>query len=238
MSLTHTSFTEQLANLMPIGSSDANFLVMLPGAIDYVEGALYRELDLLSVRVTDTSVTCTSGTRTILLSTTQGTMLVVDRVNIMTPAGATSSLSRNTTLPVSPDWMDNVFGSALSSNTGMPAFFSRTNDTQITLGPAPDAAYGTEIVATVRPNPLSSGNSSNWFTQNTPELYLAGAAVFAFGWMRDFGQSASDPQAGQSWQARYQELLQSAKVDELRMKFQSNAWSNQIPSPTATPPRV
>lgn len=236
--LTYTSFVSQIANLMPIDTANADFQVMLPGAIDYVEGALYRELDLLSVRITDTSVTCTSGIRTILLSTAQGTMLVVERVNIMTPAGAASSLSRNTTLPVSPDWMDNVFGSALSSNTGLPLFFSRTNDTQITLGPAPDAAYGTEIVATVRPAPLSSGNSSNWFTQNTPELYMAGAAVYAFGWMRDYGQSNSDPQAAQSWQSRYQDLLQSAKIDELRKKFASNAWSDKIPSPTATPPRV
>lgn len=237
--MDYFSLTEQVAGLLPIASSDADFQIMWPGAIDYAEGALYRELDLISANITDTSVICSSGVRTITLSTAQGTMLVIDRINILTPVGAASSnVSRTQTLPVSPDWMDAVFGSALSSNCGTPQFFSRTNDTQVTLGPAPDAAYGTEIVATIRPTPLSASNSSNWLTQNLPELYVAATAVFAFGWARDFGQQSNDPAAAQSWQTRYQELLQSAKMQEVRKTFEANAWSNQSPSPLATPPRV
>lgn len=238
--LTYTSFVSQLTNAMPVASSsDAGFTTMLPGAIDYVEGRLYRDLDLPSVRVTDTSVTCASGVRSIALSTTQGTLLAIETINLFTPAGATSSnATRVPIVPTSKATIDAVYPSAASSNCGLPTFAARVTDTQIMFGPTPDQAYGTEVIATIRPSPLSSGNSSTWLTQNVPELFFAGAMVFVSGWMKDFGAQSDNPQLAQSWESQYTALLKSAGVDALRMKFQSVAWSNQAPSPIATPPRA
>ena len=239
MSLTYDSFVTQLANMAPVSSANAEFLTALPGVIDYAEGRIYRELDLLSVRVTDTSVSCSSGVRSINLSTTQGTLLVVDRLNIFTPVGTTSTdTTRSPVYFTSPDFIDASYPSATSSLTGVPEFAARVNDTQLIFGPAPDEAYGMEVVATIRPNPLSSGNSSTWLTQNLPELFFAGAMVFYTGYQKDFGSQGDSPQSAQSWENQFQMLLKTAAVDSLCAKIQSQGWTPQIPNPIATPQRV
>jgi hypothetical protein len=62
--------------------------------------------------------------------------------------------------------------------------------------------------------------------------------VFAFGYMRDFGGQADNPQATQSWESQYKQLFQSAQMEQLRAKFQAEGWTVKSPSPIATPPRV
>ncbi len=238
--LTYASYVSQLTNLMSVASStDPNFSTFLPGAIDYAEGRIYRDLDLLATRITDTSATCSSGVREFTLPTTQGTFQVIERVNILTSAGAPSSIAtRNPTFDVSADVLDVVYPSAVSSYTGVPLWVARISDTTLLFGPTPDSNYGVEVYGTIRPTPLSSGNSSTWLTQWVPELFMAATMVFAAGFMRNFGAQADDPRMSQSWETQYTTLLQSANVDELRKKYQSVAWSPQQPSPIATPPRV
>lgn len=245
MSITYSSWLSNAASVTAISSTtlesgDANFPQgIAPAAIDYAEGRMYRELDLPAVRVTDTSVIMSSGIRTIALSTTQGTLLVLDSVNMLTSAGTTSS--NGTRVPLTPATkavIDAIYPSPLSSNTGPPEFYARVTDTQLMLGPTPDQAYHTEVIATIRPSPLSAGNSSTWLTQNLPEAFEAATFVFLFGYMRDFGGQSDNPQTAQSWENQYQTLMRSAGVDTSRMKGQSAAWSAQQPSPNATPPRV
>lgn len=243
MALNYSTCVSELATITAISSTflvsgDGNFNGIMDGIIDYGEGRLYRDLDLPAARVTDTSVVCTSGVRTIALSTIQGTLLSIESLNLYSSAGTTSSNSTRIPLvPTSKAVIDTVYPSALSSNCGLPEFFARVTDTQLNLGPTPDAPYRTEVVATVRPNPLSASNSSTWLTQNVPELFIAACMVFAAGYMRDFGAQTENPQVSQSWENQYQTLLRTMNVDSLRMKFQSDAWTSQVPSPVATPPR-
>jgi hypothetical protein len=244
MSLTYSSFVSEIATITVISSTilvngDTNFAGIMPGIIDYAEGRLWRDLDLPAVRVTDTSVTCSSGVRTIALSTTQGTLLVLETVNLFSSAGTTSSNGTRIPLtPVSKAVVDTIYPSALSSNTGLPEYFARVSDTEIMLGPTPDQAYGTEVIATIRPAPLSASNPTTWLSLNAPEQMVAAGMIFASGFMRDFGAQTDNPQMAQSWETQYNNLLKSQSVDSLRMKFQSVAWSAQIPSPSATPPRA
>jgi hypothetical protein len=62
--------------------------------------------------------------------------------------------------------------------------------------------------------------------------------VFMAGHMRDFGAQTDNPQMAQSWETQYNNLLKSMSADSLRMKFQSQAWTSQVPNPAATPPRA
>jgi len=55
MSLTYTTWINQLSNLMVIGSTDANFQTFVPGCIDYAEQRLYRELNLVDTQITVTA---------------------------------------------------------------------------------------------------------------------------------------------------------------------------------------
>jgi hypothetical protein len=244
MSLTYSSYVSEIATITVISSTilvngDNNFQGIIPAATDYAEGRLWRDLDLPAVRVTDMSVTCSSGVRTIALSTTQGTLLVLETVNLFSSAGTTSSNGTRIPLtPVSKAVVDTIYPSATSSNTGLPEYFARVTDTEIMLGPTPDQAYGTEVIATVRPAPLSATNSTTWLSANVPELMIAATMVFMAGHMRDFGAQSDNPQMAQSWETQYNNLLKSMSADSLRMKFQSQAWTSQVPNPAATPPRA
>lgn len=230
------AFTVISSNILVNG--DGNFAGPMPAIIDYAEGRLWRDLDLPAARVTDTSVVCSSGVRTIALSTTQGTLLVLESVNLLTSAGTTSSNAiRVPLVPASKAVIDTIYPSALSSYTGQPEFFARVTDTQLILGPTPDQPYGTEVVATIRPNPLSASNSSTWLTQNLPELMHDACMIAATGYMQNFGAQSDNPQMAQSWESQYQMHLKSANVDSMRMKFVSDAWTQQVPTPLAQPPR-
>lgn len=244
MSMTYDSLVSQTATLTVISSTvlvsgDNNFQGIFGSAIDYAEGRIYRDLDLPSVSVTDTSVSTSSGVRAILLSTASGEPLAIEAFNIFTPAGATSSYGTRVPLtPVSQAVLDAVYPSATSSNCGTPTYFARISNVEIFLGPTPDQGYVTEVTATTRPSPLSALNSSTWITQNLPDLMQAAVMVFMAGHMRDFGSQSDDPKMAQSWESQYHTLMASALVDSQRQKFQSNAWTSQQPSNIATPPRV
>lgn len=241
MALTYSSFVSEIATLTVISSNilvngDNNFGPIMPGVIDYAEGRLWRDLDLPVASVTDTSVTCASGIRSINLSTVQGEPLAIETLNLLTSAGATSSFATRVPLvPASKAVIDAIYPSAASSNCGQPEYFARVSNLEIIFGPTPDQHYGTEMIATIRPAPLSAANSSTWLTQNLPELMIAAGMIFAAGHMRDFGAQSDNPQMAQSWESQYNNLLKSAMVDAERMKFQSGGWTSEQPSPVATP---
>lgn len=242
--LNYTTYVSEIATLTAITSGvlvsgDGNFSGIMDAVVDYAEGRIYRDLDLPAVTVTDTSVSCVAGNRSISLSTTQGDLLVIDSLNIFSSAGTTSTnATRVPLVPTSKAVIDTIYPSAVSSNRGVPEFFARYTDTQIVLGPTPDQAYGTEVIATIRPSPLSATNSSTWLTKNLPELMIAAGMVFASGYMQNYGAQVDNPQMPGSWETQYKNLVQSAMSDIARMKFEGSAWTSQNPSPHATPPRA
>jgi hypothetical protein len=244
MSINFTTYTAQITNLMVVASSDPNFQTMQPGMIDYAEQRMYRELDLLATRVTDSSGSLTAASNTFSLPTDVGTYLVVEEVNIITPASAgTVALgTRNPLVNTSVDFIDLCYPTQVLStsqtNPQVPEFFAVQDNGTLLLGPTPDSSYIVEVRGTQRPTPLSSANSSTILTAMLPDAFVAASMVYAAGYMRDFGSQSDNPQMAQSWENQYNTLIQSANVEELRKKYQSQAWTSQIPTPIATPPRV
>jgi hypothetical protein len=231
VSLNWTTYVAQTSNLMVIGSTDANFQTMLPGMIDYAEQRLYRELDPLYSQVTDNTATCSSGNRNFTPPTSIGTFITVDSVSIITPVTATSSNGTRVQLtPVSPEVVDALWPSGQTA-TGVPSLYAMRSPTTVLLGPAPDAAYATEVIGIQRPASLSSANSSTFLTQYCPDLMIAASMVFAFGYMRDFGGQSDNPQGGASWEAQYKSLFQSAAMEQARAKWEADGWTSQSPAP-------
>lgn len=237
MSLTYDQYVGQITNLMVIGSTDPNFTTMLPGMIDYAEGRCYRELDLLVTRVT-TTTTLSSGVRDVSVPSSLGYYRVVENVNVLTSTSATLATgTRAPVVMVSRDFIDNVYPSGIA-NTGLPLFCAMNTNTTMVLGPSPDAGYTAEIVGTIQPTPLSSGNPTTFLTAYLPDVFVAASMVFASAYMRDFGAGTDNPQMSGSWESQYNTLLQSASVETLRQKYQSGGWTHAKPSPVATPQRV
>jgi hypothetical protein len=238
--LNYTTYVNTLVSLHSFTtSSNADFSVWVPNAIDYAEQRMYRELDLLATRVTDASATVSSGVRTFNLPTTTGSFLVVEGINIISPSTAPASTGlRNPVYNASRDFIDATYPSAASSNCNIPQFFAMASDTQLVLGPAPDAPYIAEVIGTQRPTPLSSGNSSTFLTRVLPDIFLAASNIFMAAAQRDFGAQSENPQLAQSWETQYKTLMESANVEELRKRYMSQAWTAMTPTPLATPPRA
>src|SRR5262245_8811632 len=235
--LNYGEYVTRLANMMPISSADAGFTTMLPDNVNYAEQRIYRELDLLSVQITDTTGFTSSGDRDFTLPTGIGTFITVDQINLFSLSSLSSVGFRQPLMPVSPEYIDLTYPSGTQS-TGQPKFFGRRSDTDVILGPSPDSVYRMEVIGTQRPSPLSSANSSTILTQYVPDLFMAAALIHAYGWMKDFGGQSDNPQGAVSWEAQYKTLFQSAAVEQARAKFHGEGWTSENPSPIASPPRV
>lgn len=229
MALDYDTYVSQLSNLMVIPSTDANFTTFLPGCIDYAEQRIYRELDLLNVRVTDDTGRFTNSDREFTLPSAQGTFIVVETMNVLDNEG-----NRMQLVPVTKEFVDIVYSGGVSD---IPVHFAPVTSQLFVVGPTPNSSYQVEVTGVIRPSPLSSANSSTFLTSYVPDLFMAASMVFATGYQRDYGAESDDPRASQSWEQQYQTLIGSAMQEQLRARFEGAAWTPMVTAPV-TPPRV
>lgn len=230
MSLTYTSYVTTITQLLVVSPADPDFVEILPSIIDYAEGRCYRELNLLSTVVRNSSSALTPNARTFTLPTNLGTYSTVTEVNVITPSGSSVAAgTRNSTARVSLKFLDFLFKTESAPSTpSVPGYFAMVNAASIAVGPAPDAAYVTEVVGTIVPVPLSSGNTTTYLTTYLPDLFVAASMVFASGWQKNFGSQADDPKMGQSWETQYQTLFASANAQQNRLRF-SQIMNSNVP---------
>lgn len=237
MTLTYASFVSSLANMLVVQADNAEYLQAIPNVIDDAEQRIYRELDLLATIVRDTSANFTSSSRNF---TFPQHMIVSEAINFFTPVGSTTN--RNQLIPVSREFMDAVFPDEAPVQVAAgvflpPRYYAMITDQQVIVGPAPAQAYTVELIGTIRPTPLSVSNPTTYLTLYLPDLFLAEALIFGYGYMKDYGAQTDDPKSSASWNAHYNDLWQSAFQEENRKKYASSAWTSKQPSPAATPPR-
>lgn len=233
--LNYSQYVTQIATLAVVEETDPAFVIILPQMITYAENRMYRDLDFLFTSVSNTSYACTVGTRSI--NVPAGTFVVPEQINLITPAG-TSNPDNGTRVPLLPttkEFLDAVYGD--SQSKALPKYFAVFDDYNFLLGPYPDAAYQAEIVGTIRPNSLSSGNPTTFISLYLPDLFIMASMIYASGYQRNFGRANDDPQMAVTYESQYQALLKGAMMEENRKKFEAAAWSSQSPSPVASPTR-
>lgn len=236
MSYTYTTWITALSTETVIPSADPYFQTILPTIIDQSEQRIYRELDLLSTIVRDSTATLAANSRDFTLPTGSGRFVTTQGFNVYTPAGLTTT--RNQLTPNSRDYIDATWTSETAPATpSVPTMFAMITDQTIIVAPPPDADYSIEVIGTIRPAPLSANNPTTFLTLYLPDLFLAASMIAMSGYMRNFGSQADDPKMAQSWQTQYDSYKASAMTEELRKKWQSVSWSSQSPSPIAAPPR-
>lgn len=235
MSLTYSSFVTDLANLMVISPTDANYLTVLPNIIDDAEQRLYRECDFLRTVVVTSSVSLSSDTRNVTLPSTI-VCVVVESISVLSTAAVPT---RTPLTPASKEWLNVVYPTATSSSsTAVPQYFAMVTDQALIVGPPAGTTHDLEITVTTRPTALSSSNTTTYLTTNLPDLFMAASMVFANAYLKNFAATADDPQAPVTWEKHYQTLKQSAMEEEFRKKFGSQGWTSKNPNPIATPPRA
>ena len=233
--LTYTTYKTALATLSVVPETDANWLSILPSAIDYAELRIYRDLDLLSTVSTNTTYSTTTNASKVSLAA--GTFVTLQNVNVITPAGTTNpdSGTRVPLLPVTKEYIQYAWPS--STNAAVPQYFAMIDEKSFSLGPWPNAAYTLEIVGTVRPPSLSVSNPTTFISEYLPDMLLMASMIFISGYQRNFGRQSDDPAMAQSYESQYTALLRGATVEEYRRKFQASGWTSISPSPVATPGR-
>ncbi len=236
--LTYTTYVNSLENLAPTVAGDANFLTDLPNIIDDAEQRLYRELDLVSTSVRDSSAALVLATRNFTLPSTNGTFIVTDQLNVITPAATTNPElgTRVALVPASQEMLNALWPSQAGSS--VPQYFAMVDQGLAIVAPWPDATYTVEVVGTIRPPALSSSVTTTLLSVFFPDLLIAASMVRLSGYMKNYGAGADDPKMAMSWETHYQALIGSAETEEARKKFASVAWSSDSPQPLATPPRV
>lgn len=238
MSLTYSTFVTSLANMLVVPVDDPAFVLVIPNIIDYAEQRIYRDLDLLQTIVRDSSAALVSGNRNFALPTDAGTFIVLEDINVITPAGTTDPElgTRVPLMPTSKETLDMLFPS--STGSGVPSYFAMIQQSNIIVGPWPDQAYQIEVVGTQRPAPLSFTNQTTFLSINLPDLLLAAGCLWGAAFQKNFSEVGDQPQAAAAFEAQYQLLLKSANVEENRKKFTEAGWSSKQPAPDATPPRT
>lgn len=229
----YTTYVSQLETMIAMDGTDADFPTIIPAMINYAEMRIYRELDLISTIVRDTSVALVTGNQNVALS---NIFVVVQGVNLLTPAGNDpTKAARNPLVPTSKEVIYSMWGDP--TITGQPTLFAMVDQWNALVAPSPDNAYTLEAYGTQRPAPLSVANPTTFLTTYLYDLFLAASMIFASGYMRNFGSQASDPQMGMSWEAQYGTLKASANMEELRKKSWADSWTALSPTPLAQPPR-
>lgn len=237
-----TSYVQQIATMAVVDASDANFLIILPQAITYAENRIYRDLDFLQTS-TSLTATLTAGSRSLTFADPpEGTFVVSEQINVITPVTETdpdaAGATRNPCLPVTKEFLDQIYGSSAVSNRGVPAYYAPFNDKLFYLGPTPDQSYTVEVVGTVRPPSMSNTNKTSFISLYLPDLLIMASMIYVSAYQRNFSSaSANDPQMPVTYETQYMALLKGAAVEEARKKYESSGWSSQSPSPVASPSR-
>jgi len=237
--LTYATYKSQIATMAVVEETDPAFTTILPHMITYAENRIYRDLDFLFTSTSVTGYSLTAGNRTLTIP--EGTLVVSEQINVLTPVGQTNPdngvTTRNSCLPATKEFLDIVYGSGAVANRGMPRYFVPFNDNVFLFGPVPDQAYGVEIVGTFRPASLSASNTETFISQYLPDLFIMASMIYVSAYQRNFGRANDDPQMAITYESQYQALLKGASVEEARKKFEASGWSSQSPSPVATPTR-
>lgn len=230
MALTYDQYVTTVANLLAIPETNADFLQILPSAIDYAEGRINRQFSFLRTTAVDATGTLATDTRTFTLPTPAGGAFdVIERINVLSD-GVRSGLT-----PVSRDVIDTLWPTAASAaETDVPALFAMQTDQVIVVGPPPGAEITLEVVGTINPTPLSDSNTSTYLTTVFPDLFVAASMIFLSGWQKNFGPQADNPQQSISWESQYQALAEGVDTVDARQKFASASWTSKQNEPLAT----
>jgi len=238
MSLTYSSYVQQISTMAVIPATDTNFTIIIPSMIDYAELRMQRDLDFLSTQISTTAYSFTSGNN--ILTIPQSQFVTSETFEVIDGSGNSSPL-----LPVTKEYIQNVYGSG--STRGLPVYYAEYGGDAATtgytsqlmlVGPTPDSSYNVRLTGTVRSAPLSATNTQTYISSNLPDMFIMASMIYISAFQRNFGKINDDPQMAQTYESQYQALLRSALIEENRKKYEASAWTSYSPAPAATPNRV
>lgn len=237
MSMTYNQLDTYLQTLIQDQAPSADYTTIIPAAIQYAEGRIYREMNFLATRTVNSGAAFTPGSRTFTLPTSPSTILYLEGVSAITPAATQPAAgTRNPLEPVSLDYIDMTW--PVEGSTALPDSWAMRDALAIVVKPTPDQAYVVELTGIFQPVAMSVSNQNTYIGNIYPDLLVAACMIFFAAYQRDFGAQTADPQLAVSWSSEYDKLFKSAYEEEQRRKSTSVGWSPFQQTPLAAPPRA
>jgi hypothetical protein len=229
------------------GFVDAPLQTILPQILSYAEGRLQRDLDLLSAQ---TSNTYTLAAGVSVFSLPVDDFIMVNTVELTQTSGG-NVVNATTLLPVSKEFIQNVY-SGLSSS-GTPQYFAMYGSTfgdggdsvtNILFGPPPNYPYTMRVTGTQRASSLyqyaSAGVADTQYTYLSayyPDMLMMASMIYISAFQRNFSATSDSADMGQTYEKQYQALRLGAIPEENRRKQQGSSWSAYSTPVAATPTR-
>ena len=113
---------------------------------------------------------------------------------------------------VTPEHLDSIYA---GNTTGKPRVYTVIGD-ELQVGPAPDGVYEIEIAYMYKLPPLSSSNTSNWFLEYAPDIYLYGSLIEA-------EPFTADDERVMLWKQLYDEAVMRLNDQEERGRYSGSA---------------
>ena len=235
--LMAVSLTEEVSGVYQF--IDTALTGIVPSMLNYAELRIQRDLDLLASQASNT-YTLVPGTNIFALPADD--FFTVQTLEVLqSPTGPSTTL-----LPVSKEFIQNVYSGSLSAGT--PQYYAFYGDTfggyqdtnmNILFGPSPNFAYTLRVTGTQRQPSLYSfaviglaDSNYTWLSAYLPDMLIMSSMVYISAFQRNFSATSDDTQMGMTYEKQYQALRLGAIADEDQRKAMGSGWS-AYPTPTA-----
>lgn len=172
-------------------NEETSFVAHIPDFVEAAEKRIYNAVLIPALRKTSTADTLTLGDRVYTLPAdwlATFSLAVIDPVS-----GAYSYLLNKDMSFIRESFPDPTV-------TGVPTHYAHIDETQLVLGPTPDAAYGVEINYFYYPESIVTAGTT-WLGDNFDMVLLYGAVREAYLYMKGEADLAA------SYETKYQEAL-------------------------------
>ena len=172
-----TDFSDLTDNVRNYTETSTNVLsnTVIQPFIESVEDKIRRTVDLNYYRKYDTAVLTVNNAFLPLPSDWEATRYIqlIDG-------------SDNRTFLIQKDisFMNEFAPNRTSTGAGTPKYYAVYDDDTHMLAPTPNAALTVELAYTYKPPVLSSTTTSNWMSQNAPNVLLYGCILEALGYLK------------------------------------------------------
>ena len=172
------------------------------GFIEDAEFRLLRDVDTDSNRKYVTAK-LVSGTRFI---TTPSDLLIVRSAQIVDSDGVGASNNRDFL-----QYRDTSFMSEFNpaESTGVPKYYSNWDQSTIVVAPTPNATYTIQLNYILKPETLSSTNTTTYLSQNFPNGLLYACLVEAFSFLKGPNDLL------QLYEGKYKQAVEGFSVEQM-----------------------
>ena len=202
----------------PYTALPTDYALLAPLAISNAEGRIYRDIVMLATRKTDSTLSTSTGSRTLSLSAMALPIIVPEGLTL-TVSGQTYSFDMASLDIIDIFWPTPAQTLSPSLADWIGRYWAMLDDHTIVMCPTPDAAYVANVTGLFQPTALSASNTTSYLATTYPDLLFAACMVWLTGAvLRNFGSQADNPQQAMSWEKTYQDLLEPAKAEERRRR--------------------